>query len=695
MVLVIMILLASLSTHKSGVLLQLSKTIDQERTILLAQAGINEMLAAIKENINNPSTSVGNCIKRNWANKGPISLPKPVFNKFFYASNLKLSNKLARQQIGPGVSVNGQAIIVLTKKLNTPGNSYLGYVELTGNVFHKNSTNIIRVKERREIKTVDLSDPFLDKYALFVKSFCRSINNPAKRIIIQGVKNTDATKYSFIYLGNRSYPACPEFPKGSLSTKVPPVIVDLDFKADKKLLGSFYQPQAFATKSKSNSQASNGNLFFVSPGLSFAPIAKSFSAATDFHKTPELVSIYKTIINSGQKYSEIEGSLGYVIGKDYQKSGGNPANSEIFRSLVNSLTYNWKYHYGFSDFTSITGSSFTSNQPYSGINSYFKEMSQFNPQRNIGGKMPLFFGEKRDTPVYIEGPVYLRFFKVAFVDQVSVKFNLHGGNMLDVPFPTIPLRFERVPKTFSGKKLSTPIDKRTKKLMSAACDNFSINNFYFGANTISAKTPTSVNGKIEGYNVFPSLDESLRNITNIYETSKDFVNNRVASINGKKTIFLDGISLILGENSHTLDLSSVQQFKGKGKIIIAKGNCELGNLLPQNTKSDKLSIYLMRGRFKLKSKSQITKIRASLIATTDFNNNAISSLSIEGGIDFNNHNLELTGNLIVDNLFELANLPKGGFLKIIHDSNLYFPSFPVRTSISPTKSILACDYHAK
>lgn len=43
--LVMMIMIIGLSTHKSGAVLQLNRTIEQERVVLLAQAGVNEMLA--------------------------------------------------------------------------------------------------------------------------------------------------------------------------------------------------------------------------------------------------------------------------------------------------------------------------------------------------------------------------------------------------------------------------------------------------------------------------------------------------------------------------------------------------------------------------------------------------------------------------------------------------------------------------
>ncbi len=100
----------------------------------------------------------------------------------------------------------------------------------------------------------------------------------------------------------------------------------------------------------------------------------------------------------------------------------------------------------------------------------------------------------------------------------------------------------------------------------------------------------------------------------------------------------------------------------------------------------------MLGRFQLASEGSVAKIRASLVATTSFSDNSTYNPGMEGGIDFNDCSLDLMGNLVVDNLFEMRNLPKNGFMRITHDPELYSPAYPVRASISPTKSLLAVSY---
>lgn len=697
--LVMVVLLVSLNTHRSGSVVHLNRTIEQERIMLLAQAGINEMLARVKSQINDADSNVGRAIKQFWQAKNPPTKPRVIFSQEFSAENLKGSNSLAGQYLGNQGEVSGTINIVVSSAVKSPEPCYLGHIELIGKARYRRIPGEIRVKERREIKITDLSDPFLDKYALFVKSFYRLINNPEKRIIVQGIKGKKPTEYSFVYLGNRGYPRCLEFPQGHKSAQAPPVILDLDFREDNKLLGPFYQPASFKVKNNSFTQASVGNLFFVNPAFPFSAISGNFSTAADFHKTEELVSIYRSIVDSSSDHAETEGSLGYVVTKDYQKSGGNPANSEVFRSLVTSLMNNWQYHYGFTDYLSVSGGNggkpFTSEHPFMGILKYFDDMQKFNPQRCIGGKMPALFGENRDTPVYIEGPVFLRFFKVAFVDQVEISFDLHGGYSLDVPFPPVPMNYEHQPETFSGKKLANPVDSRTDQLMSKPIEHFSINNFFFGAGALPAKTPTSVITGIEGHDIFPALDSSLKSVSQVYQTSKDFLADRIREVNGEKILFLDGTSLIMEAEDQILDLSRFNKFRGKGRIILAEGSCMLGDLLPSDPKNCSLRIYLMYGRFQLASKSNVTRISASLAATTSLSDNSSSNPAMEGGIDFNGHSLDLVGNLIVDNLFEMRNLPKNGFMKITHDPALFYPDYPVRVSVAPAKSLQAVNYYAE
>ncbi|HAE40851.1 MAG TPA: hypothetical protein DCG57_19790, partial [Candidatus Riflebacteria bacterium] len=220
--LVMMVMIIGLSRHKSGAVLQLNRTIEQERAVTLAQAGINEMLASIKAEVNDKDTPVGKAIHQLWKNRPGVTGANAIFNASFDSSRLKMTNQLVEETLGSRGDVSGQISLVITERVTgIPRPAYLGYVELIARTKYRDYPAETRVKERREIRVVDLSDPFIDKYALFVKSFCRLINDPKKRIIVQGVTTNDPGRYSFAYLGNRSYPACPEFPNGSKSAETP------------------------------------------------------------------------------------------------------------------------------------------------------------------------------------------------------------------------------------------------------------------------------------------------------------------------------------------------------------------------------------------------------------------------------------------------------------------------------------------
>lgn len=690
------IMIVSLFTQKSGEVLQISRTIEQERMVLFAEAGISEMLAAVKAGVNDRNSSIGSEIFNFWKSR-PAGGAEVVYRADFTSSHLPVSNGLVADYHGGRAEISGHVSIVVIDRIEGARPSYTGYVELIGKAKSRDLPEI-KLKERREIKIVDLSSPFTDKYVLFVKSFCRLLNNPQKRIVLKGIAPDDPGRYSFAYLGNRSYPACPEFPQGTKGAAAPPILLDLSFKEDSHLLGPFYKPAPFQAVDPKHAQASNGNLFYVIPPFDFRTISNSFSKSTDFHNTPEIVSIYNSILNASSRHAGTEGSMGYLIDRDYQKSGGNPGNSEVFTSLVTSLMDHWKYQYGYTDYSCISGDggkTFISEQPFSGVGQYFRCYMQKNPQRVLGGKMPLLFGENRDIPVFVEGPVYLRFFKVAFLDQAKVTFALHGGNSMDVSFPPVPMHYEDSPKTFAGKPCTPPVDDRTRVLMSAAIDTLSINHLFFGTGSKVVKSPATVKGNIEGHEVFPAFDESLRTVAHVYQNADEFTQNRIKTIDGRKVLDLDGVSLIVSAGKKPLDLTGVEKYRGKGRIIIHEGNCTLGNLSPLDLKTDFLSMYLMFGNFLVQSSADVVNICASLAATTCFLDNSSPRRSAESGMSFGGKCVNIYGNLLVDNLFELKTLPDGGQLTIVHDPGFYFPEYPVRVSIGETKSLLAVEYNAE
>ncbi|MBU1106042.1 MAG: hypothetical protein KKB51_05180 [Candidatus Riflebacteria bacterium] len=690
----LMILAASLNRFKAGAVLQLAKTIDQEKMIVVATAAINEMLAGIKENINNPATPAGKCVYDFWK-KSIKAVPNQLtlWKSSYAEGQLSIANQMATEYLGPSGSVSGEASLVIRETIGPGMPSYIGLVQLVARVQTEGLQSEVTVKEHRDLKIVDLSDPFLDKYALFVKSFCKSLNDPNVRLIVNGI--SDPVKYSFIYLGNRAYPACLEFPSGSMGAQTPPVLLDLDFLGDRKLLGGFYQPGGFQAKNKECSQASINKLFWVKkPALNFKPFADKFSVSSDFHRVPELADLYKGLIESCKPAADNQSSVVYPIMKEHNRVGGRLENSKVFHSLLKDCFETWQYHYGYSDYSNVVPvnkDSLTQNNPLSGIMSYFEHIKNLNPQRLAGGKMPALFGENRNICAFIEGPVYLRFFKLAFLDTCSIKFSLFAGMSSNIDFPAIPMRYEAKAFTFSGKSVGQ-IDKMTDKLMSHPVEHMSINNFFFGSRANSEVPTTAGKTKIQGYEVFPIFDPSLTTTSHFYLTTGEFLKSRLKTIDGQKVLDLDGISMIAGTDGESLDLSTITKYRGKGMVIVFRGNCMLGNLAPSSVKENSLKLYLMSGRFIVTTSGQKATIQASLVATKYFQNNAQADPAQEGGFLANGKDVHIIGNLVVDNLLEMSNCK---YLKITHDPQLFFPEYPVRVSIGQVKSFFTLDYTGK
>ncbi len=685
----LLILAAGLSRFKSGAVFQLARTIDQEKMIVSANAGISEMLARIKEQVNDPTSPAGKAVHDFWKKSArDISTPVTIWKNSYTASQLPMANQTARAHSGDSATVSGEACLLIKEAIGPGLPSYIGQVELVARAEATGYQSQVCIREHRDLKIVDLSDPVLDKYALFVKSFAGNLNDTAKSLIVNGIVDPD--RYSYIYLGNRGYPACKEFPAGSRGAGIPPVLLDLDFIADRALLGGFYQPSGFATADRKFQAASSNQLFWVQkPPLDFEKFAGHYSVNTDFNKVPELTEMYQGLIDSCKPAADNQSSVAYPIIKEHQRADGKPENSKVFHSLLKDCFAVWKYHYGYSDYLHVTANatdSFTGQPPFSGILSYFEQMGSQNPQRLTGGRMPAFFGENRNICTYIEGPVYLRFFKLGFIDECAVKFSLLTGSS-KIDFPAIPMRYESNAQTFSGKDAGQ-IDKMTGQLMSHPVE-LSINNFFFGAQENQDKASNAIgNGKFQGYEVFPVFDPTLTTAAHFYLTAGEFLKNRIKLIEGQSVLDLDGISIVAGIDGKALNLSTVSRFRGKGMIIMFRGNCQIGNLAPLQT-SHSLRLYLMGGRFMITTPDKAVTIRASLVASTYFKDNAIAEPAQEGSLLAGGKDVHIIGNLVVDNLFDLHNCK---YLKITHNPGLYFPDYPVRVSIGQVKSFYELDY---
>ena len=305
--------------------------------------------------------------------------------------------------------------------------------------------------------------------------------------------------------------------------------------------------------------------------------------------------------------------------------------------------------------------------------------------------MPEIFGEDRKRPVYVDGPVYVRFFKVGLLDQINLPFN-YAGLSLNVPVTCVSCVWEKPGTgTFSSQPIGS-LDGITSRFMSHPVDWLSINNFYFGPGENVDNKDNRISCGMLGYNVFHYLDPKLRTVSNYYMNASDFINDRIKNINGEQVLDLDGISVIYGKDKAKLDLSSIKKYRGKGMIVSFLGNCVLGDLAPTDANVDYLKIWLMGGRFFVDETRSSAAIFASLISTFKSNDNSSTPSSHEGGFYTNKVPTTIMGNLIIDNLFDMRDKK---YFKIIHDPKIYKCEYPVRVSVGGPKAEYILDYKGK
>lgn len=681
LIIICLILALALDSYRSASARQLRFNVEQNRMTVLAQSAINETLSQVKLTINDKNSQYFKAIKKLIRDKPKLSEQGNKTLVFFSsqlgAESLELTKSLVAEIPVEKINIATRVELAVYRRTGLPERpSYLGFVEISALVGSANRPTKVNLRERRDIKIVDLSDPFMDKYVLFLKNFTPALNHPEKRIILEGINpSTNEGRFSFAYLGNRNYPASPQYPKGSESIPSPPIRLDLDFKQDYRLLGSSYQPDTYMPLKKPEySKATRGSFFYVKSNLNYTDFSKSFSIETDYHVLPELLEFYLRMVELARPYQQEETSIAYLIMKDYQKAGGNPSKSEVFQSIIRTLEKKWKYFFGYTDFLNVSGDHLNLH-PFSGISSYFEDVKTENPISATGGKMPLLFGEGRNIPVFIEGPAYLRFFKIALLDEIEVPVTI-GDEEIKLNFPTIPLPFESTPKSCSGKKLVSPIDPMNKNLMSRPVIHLPINNFFFPG--INYKPSNKLFSGIDASSVFPFFDSELFTITQVYRTTQEFLDNHLRISGNQKILELDGNILILGPDQQKLELVNVTSFTGRGRLILASGNCLLGSIKPSNSNYDRLYIFLMSGDFVLGGTTPVVEIHAALHAL---------SANGDGGIRFAGKNLILHGNLAVDHINNLQDLPNQGFLKIIHDPKLYHDDFSIYTSIGSTREL--------
>lgn len=686
------LVLMALSRFKQGAVVQLGKVIEQERLQLAAQAGLADIVAQVRDGLNEPASTVGA-----WANEafsdpqllgapeGRISWNRPLA---FSSGQLPEACRVAAKTIGHTVSVDGTARLYLTEKVGLFPASFIGFLDIEASVRGSGLPTTVS-RERRELRLVDLRDLFLDKYVLYVKNICVNLNHPLRRFVLEGLMKNGSL--SRVYLGNRFYPACPEFPQGEKGGANPPMFLDIDFQNDRNLIANFFSAQRqFAVRDTSAGAASNEQFFFIRhPFIPFEKLSGRFGLP-DFYSVQEIRDFYELVIEKCRSYGNVQNSVAYEIMKDYRAGGGKPENSKLFRAIVETCSKGWDYHYGYTDYSHLITpdskpSGLLSLSYYSGIGSYFDEYKDFNIQRLLGGKMPLVFGESRDKPVLVEGPVFLRFFKVAFFDHFVSKLPALGQTF-DLNIQEVPLKFKRPggSSDFASRNIGRIDDIGLEtSLMSRAVDSLPINNLFFGeAQTRDVPQQDGSSGR--GDDIFPVLDDQLRTVTHLFRTADDFLSHAVTrGSDGKNRLNLDGVMAVLGMDGRPLDLSGVRSYAGKGMIVVMRGNCFLGSLCrATGPSSDFLRIYLLGGGFSVRGPENPVQIESSLIATTYRPENRDASK----GFDPNHHAVTIIGQLVVDDLLELLNVDEDRPLRIIHDDALFLGVPPPRRiSLSPVR----------
>ena len=409
---------------------------------------------------------------------------------------------------------------------------------------------------------------------------------------------------------------------------------------------------------------------------------------------------------------------------------------EIFKGFLHTCFDNWYYEYGYLDANSVwkltdfsrsklsDAQDWTKNtpsqggEPFSGLTecnyngdhkesghkcfqSYFNDYKDYNSQRCVVGKMIKLYGRNNKTPVLVEGPVNLRFFKLAYFPSFTIKLPMYSQKKDFVP-EYVPILFRRKnrDKTFQSLDCnkdfsSNPSYFHDKDLMSKAIDSVPVNALILKSDGNGPKyyddngQPTTLNLSqvLADKFILPAKATSKANVIDFrrlthehsevsytYPSPKEFREDRIRDVKGKPSICIDGMMVI---KQGDLDLTDIECFYGTGLVLLGKGNIKLGNLKKHDGReSDTLRLYLSDGSFIIDSSDSDVRIEASLAAlynSKSDNENKLGRLLLNG-----KRNVEIYGNLLVDFIKTLdtglGGLAPGGTLLIKHDPYIVEPS---------------------
>ncbi|HEY9070057.1 MAG TPA: hypothetical protein VIV61_07345 [Candidatus Ozemobacteraceae bacterium] len=802
--LVMAVLAFALSTFKGGAIEQLSKSIDQNRLAMLAQAANNEIIGILRSqaNLHAPGGAENSFYK---AFRDPIrkeqatGITLPYSVNIFPANYTPVLTQELATKAGYRISITSQATINLDKRTSVTGTTgFGGYIEIVSRAEHlEGDQTKIEIKERRDLKLVDMRHYF-DRYALFVKHYSPDWNNPRRRVVVQGIPDPDfaAGVYSSVYIGNHYYPKCREFDQTGPDPVPPRLWFDVNYAEQRHLLDPLMNIPTTATERFAfpGIGSNTFKVFFGVKAAKYWDIAQFEMGA--FYEVVEIKKQYVDLVN--RSAIAILGGTGFVSGPDLKarcqqaisssNSNSNSAawavckdfasnvsadcyhyaNCDGFKQMVQTCVDNWVYRWGYTDAAAVWDLTGTSRLPVpsaltgdvrlAGLATQtsrtadlgawmFQNLSPqddtanppYNQERAYVGKMARLYGPTHVTPVLVEGNAWMRFFKLAYFDELVATFTLLNTQVPCILAP-VPLEYYRKDPVLNQDDtfLNQPSSRlrganelfakgtgssafgsyvEDASLMSRAVDTVPLNRLIDTDNVkvLTADGSYAVyNPKTDGVLLHPQqmvpagksvkpghkmyriIDENL--CSRNYYDPQSFLRERVIDEGGTKTLWVDGYMYI---TEGDLDLTKVERFAGRGLIFLGKGNCKIGTLLKKGGRdSDQtLRILLLDGDFLVESASSDVEIQASLIANTYVpagSGRDPAQLSAQGSFNPNNKSVKIYGNLIVDYLFtESGNngVPQNGTLTIIHDPLIYNPEpprfDPCRVSIGSVRTMFS------
>ncbi|NCB40256.1 MAG: hypothetical protein EOM80_15965 [Erysipelotrichia bacterium] len=757
----------ALNTFKRGAITQLAKNIDQNRLALLAQSANAEVVAMIRSKVNIDS---GSQIFAKFRSIFPGSPSQSTLNAdIVLFSNFEPQQTLeVAKTAGYPLQIKSRAVLkVYRKAAFSSVSAYNGYLDVYSQAYRDGAKeNLIEVHERRDVRLVDMRHN-LDKYVLFVKNYSPDYNNTRRRISLQGIP-ASGPDISRVYIGNDNYPNCTDDRKD--------LWLDLYYEENKDLPG-FRDIFNFTSRSKFP-DGSGPECLFAFRSVDFS----SFTNVTlsQFYMVPAVMKVYEKFVNEAangclgkvvaaevgdklkKKCKDAMGSsnsnaASYQVCEDFAKNADGLDYSKCtgFGKILSTCVTYWKYHYGYTDAASIwhvdkvarpnlpNPKNWATALAYKGLSDksddfgkkgpYFYEYlddasgKDYNPERMRVGTMLRLYGANNKTPVLVEGPAFLRFFKLAYLNDFETTIEFLNGPQVVNPEP-VPMMFNRPdrPKTFLntvlGNELAPTSYFSEKYMMSRAVDSLSVNallgtsvSFYDGdgkpatINPLTHAHPTFVRPSQKTGSNFAATNFGrlidFPTITRNYPSALDFYNERVGGTAGSKVLYVDGVMYI---ESGDLDLSDVKNFYGKGMVYLGRGNCIMGSLTRQrNLKSgDSLRIYLRQGDFIIKSPASEIDIDASLAAF--YYPFGSADPKKQGSLILNRKDkVRINGNLLVDYLYTQdtsdSGLSEGGDLVVTHDPLIYDPSAeidgvrldPYHISIGSVKTLFSLNAGGK